>query len=65
MQWIVVIICIAGAIAILMIALPAMGINVPAFVIQIFWVVAICLFAIGAIGLIYKVWSSWGGPPGP
>jgi len=67
MQWVVAIIVIAAAVAILLIALPAMGIALPSWFIQIVWVVVIAFVAIAAIGLLIKMWSSWGGggPPSP
>lgn len=65
MQWVAAIILVCAALAILLVALPAMGITVPAFVVQIIWIVVVAFFAIAAIGLLIKLWQSWGGPPPP
>jgi len=61
MQWVIAVIIIAGAIAILLIALPAMGISVPSWAMQIFWVVVIVAVAIVALRFLVYLWNSWGG----
>ena len=65
MQWLIAIIIAAATVAIVLVALPAMGIIVPAWAINIFWIFMIACVAIIAIGLLVKLWQSWGGPPGP
>ncbi len=65
-QWIIAIIVICGAIAIMYIATDAMGVHIPAWAISIGWVVIIVVVAIIAIGVLASVGSSWfggGGPP--
>ncbi len=67
-QWIVAILVICGAVAILYIATDAMGVHIPGWVVSMGWVVAIVVVAIIAIGILSGVWSSWfggGGPPTP
>src|SRR3990167_3198169 len=63
MQWVVAVILIAAAVAIVLIALPAMGIPLPSWAVDIFWVVVIAFVAIAAIGLLVKLWKGWGGSP--
>lgn len=66
MQWIVAVICIAAALAILFIVLPLLGFAVPGWVMSIFWVLVIAAVAIGALAFIVYLWRSWGsGGPGP
>jgi hypothetical protein len=60
-QWIIAIILTAAAVAIMMIALPQMGIAIPAWAINIVWIVIIAFFAIGAIRVLFGA----GGGPGP
>lgn len=67
-QWIVAIIVVCAAVAILWIATSAMGILVPAWAVSMGWVVIIAVVAIAAIGFLVAVWNSWfggGGPPSP
>lgn len=65
-QWALAIVCLGGFIAIVYIALRAMGIPLPSWVTEMGWVLLIVLAAAAVIGLIAKVWSSWGsGPPTP
>ncbi len=61
MQWVIAVIIVAAAVAILFVALPAMGIVIPQWVVSIFWIVLIAFVAVAAIGLLMKLWSSWGG----
>ncbi len=64
MQWVVAIIVIAAAIAIMYVALPAMGIAIPGWFKDIAVIVFIAIVAIIAIGLLVKFFYSWGdGPP--
>ncbi len=66
MQWVVAVILVCAAVAILLIALPAMGITIPPVFIQIIWILIIAFFAIAAIGLLMRLWNGWGGgPPAP
>ncbi len=65
MQWVVAIILVAAAFAILYVALPAMGIALPAWFMQIMLIVLIAFVAIAAIGFLVKLWQGWGGPPTP
>ncbi len=63
MQWVVAVIVICAALAILMVVLPAMGIVVPSVFMQILWILVIAFVAIAAIGLLVKLWSGWGSGP--
>ena len=63
MQWIIAVIVLAAAFAIMLIALPAMGITIPAWAMSMFWVVVIAFVAICAIGLLVMMWNNWGGGP--
>ena len=62
-QWIMAIILAAAAIAILMIALPAMGIAIPGWAINMMWVIVIAICAMAAIRVIASMFG--GGPPSP
>ena len=60
-QWIMAIILAAAAIAILMIALPAMGIAIPGWAMNMLWVIVIAICAMAAIRVIASMFG--GGPP--
>lgn len=62
-QWVMAIILVAAAVAILMIALPAMGISVPGWAINMMWVIIIAVCAMAAIRVIASMFG--GGPPSP
>ncbi len=56
-QWIMAVILAAAAIAILMIALPAMGIAVPGWAISMMWVIVIAVCAMAAIRVIASMFG--------
>lgn len=65
MQWVVAVILICAAIAIMIVVIPAMGIVIPSWVMQVIWILIIAFVAVAAIGILVKLWSGWGGPPCP
>ena len=65
LQWVAAIIVIAGIIAILFIAVHALGFMIPPWLIDMAIVVAVVTVALIALGLVATVWSSWFGPPPP
>jgi len=62
-QWIMAIILAAAAVAILMIALPAMGIAVPGWAMNMLWVIVIAICAMAAIRVLSSMFG--GGGPSP
>ncbi len=52
------VILIGAAIAICMVALPAMGIAIPTAIVNILWIVLIAAVAILAIIFLYKWWNT-------
>ncbi len=49
------IIVIAAAIGIAMIATRAMGVQIPAWVFQIFWVIVVCMVAVWGIRFVFSL----------
>ena len=65
-QWIVAIIIFAAVVAVMYVVLPLLGLTIPGWIIQIFWICVIAAVAIAAIGFLVSLWKNWGGgPPGP
>jgi len=62
LQWITAIIIACGAVAILQIALPQMGVTIPIWIINILWVIVIVFIAVGAIRLLATLFSGPGPP---
>lgn len=60
-QVIIGVIIIAALIAVVYVALPAMGIAIPAWVVTMCWILAVAFVAILVINLLFGM---WGGPPG-
>jgi hypothetical protein len=54
-QWVMLIIAVAGVIAILYIALRQLGITIPPWLIQVFWVVVVVVVCMGAARLIWSM----------
>ena len=48
-------IVLAAIVAIALIAIKAMGVTIPGWVMQIFWVVVICFIALLAIGFVLSM----------
>ena len=63
MQWAIAVILLGACVAIVLIALPAMGIVIPSWAMNIFWVLIIAIVAVGAIGVLVRIWNGWGGSP--
>ncbi len=55
-QIIIAIIVIAGAVAILFLVFRKLGITIPDFVVQIFWIVVLIVIAVVAIKFIASLW---------
>lgn len=52
---IIAIIIIAAAVAIMYVALKQMGVAIPPWVIQIFWIVVVCIVAIIAVRIVLSL----------
>lgn len=55
-HWVILIIVVAAIIGILFVALRQFGIAIPAWLIQVFWIVVAAIVCIGAIKLIASMW---------
>lgn len=53
--WLKIIVIVAALIAIVVVAVRAMGIVIPGWAVQMFWIVVIALVALLAIGLILQL----------
>jgi hypothetical protein len=52
------VVMLAAGVAIVLVVLPAMGITIPAAIMQIFWIVLLAVVACLAIIIIFQWWSS-------
>ena len=56
-RWIVLIVIFAGVIAIALVAINAMGVIIPSFVVTIGWIIVIVFVAVGAISLLMRMFK--------
>lgn len=55
-HWIIVIIVVAAAIGIMYVALQQFGVQIPDFVVKIFWICVVAVVAILAVKFIAGIW---------
>lgn len=54
-RWIIIAIAIAAAIGILLVAVHVFGIAIPAWAVQIFWIIIVAVVAIAAVKFVWSL----------
>lgn len=55
LHWIILIMVVAGAVAILYIVLRRLGITIPDWVVSIFWVIVVVIVGVAAVKIIWSM----------